>query len=45
MEEVGGEFGPFCVAVSGVSSGVGGVIWQNISGICSVLAVSLICWV
>jgi hypothetical protein len=27
-----------------VSSGVSGAIWLNISGICSVLVISFICW-
>ena len=35
----------FVVRFINVLSGVGGAIWQNISGIRNVLAVSFICWV
>ena len=35
----------FVLRFTKVSSGVGGAIWLNISGICRVLAIFFICWV
>ena len=35
----------FVLRFTNVSSGLSGAIWLNILGICSVLAISFICWV